>query len=86
MNELADSIKNLNNDEEFVLKIDARERALREYNAQMAGARREGLEQGLQQGKANAKAEVAKKMKEKGMPIDDIIDITGLSKEEIESL
>lgn len=50
MNELADKIENLNNDKEFVLKIDARERAEREYNARMNAATEEGLKQGLQQG------------------------------------
>ena len=50
----------------------------------------EGLEKGLAEGKAEGELkkniENAKKMKDKGYPIDDIADITGLSIEEIEKL
>lgn len=94
MNELAESIKNLNNDEEFVLKIDARERAMREYNAQMAGAQeigmqqgmQKGLEEGMQKGERNKAIEVAKNLKAMGLSLEQIAKATGLSKEEIESL
>ena len=98
MNELADKIENLNNDKEFVLKIDARERAEREYNARMNAATEEGLKQGLQQGmeqglqqglKQGAKQEkiaIAKKLKSMGLSIDEISTATSLSKKEIESI
>ena len=43
-------------------------------------------EKGIKQGARNEKEKVAKIMKQKNMPIDDIIDITGLTKEEIEKL
>ena len=45
-------------------------------------ATKEGLEQGLEQGRI----EVAKKMKEEKLPIELIIKITGVTKEEIEKL
>lgn len=35
-------------------------------------------------GKAEGKAEIAKKMKAKNMPIEEIVELTGLTKEEIE--
>ncbi len=109
-NNQADKIENLNNDKEFVLKIDARERAEREYNARMNAAAEEGLKQGLQQGmeqglqqgmekgleqglqqglEQGAKQEkiaIAKNALSMNMPIEQIIKLTGLTKEEIESL
>jgi predicted transposase/invertase (TIGR01784 family) len=45
-----------------------------------------GIKQGEKQGEKQAKIEIAKKMKAKGKSIDEIIDITELSKEEIEKL
>lgn len=42
--------------------------------------------QGLEEGKKKSQLEVAKKMKSKNMNIDTIIELTGLSKEEIEQL
>jgi predicted transposase/invertase (TIGR01784 family) len=46
----------------------------------------EGEQIGIEKGEINAKVEVAKKMKGKGMPIEDIRDITGLSIEELGKL
>ena len=46
----------------------------------------QGRKEGLEQGKQQEKLEIAKKLKEIKLPIEEIIDITGLSKEEIEKL
>lgn len=102
MNELADKIENLNNDTEFIRRIDYRERAEREYNARMNAATeqglkqgmeqglkqglQQGLEQGLEQGAKQKALEVAKKLKSMGLSIDEISTATSLSKKEIESM
>ena len=48
------------------------------------------LEQGFEKGRAEGRAEgvmsIAKKMLQSGMPIDTIVDMTGLAEEEIEGL
>lgn len=46
-------------------------------------AREEGLEQGIEQGKREEKIKTAKKMLEKNIPIETIIELTELTKEEI---
>lgn len=46
----------------------------------------EGHAKGISQGEKNKQLEIAKKMKEKKIKLDDIIQITGLSKEEVEKL
>ena len=56
--------------------------------------RKEGLEEGLQKGKQEgireglnkAQAAIAKKCLQKGMPLDEIADLTGLTKPEIQSI
>ena len=47
---------------------------------------KEGREKGLEKGREEKQKEIAKKMKEKNIDIQEIIDITGLTKEEIEKL
>jgi predicted transposase/invertase (TIGR01784 family) len=45
-----------------------------------------GKSEGIAIGKSEGFAEIAKKMKAKNMPIEQISEFTGLSKEEIERL
>lgn len=63
-----------------------REKAIRDEAAAMAGATRRGIEQGLKQGREVEKIQIAKKMLEKHIDINTIIEVTGLTKEKIESL
>ena len=46
----------------------------------------QGIHQGIQQGAKQAMLETARKLKARGVAIEEIIDITGLSKAEIEAL
>ena len=52
----------------------------------MTAARDQGREEGKVEGRAEEKIDVAKKMLEKNMDINLIIEVTGLTKEEIEKL
>ena len=45
-----------------------------------------GKQEGMQQGKQEKEKIIAKKMRTRGFPVDEISDITGLSKEEIKAL
>lgn len=45
-----------------------------------------GMEQGIKEGSKQNSIEIAKKMLEKNKEISEIIEFTGLTKEEIESL
>ena len=46
----------------------------------------DGIAEGEARGKAKGKTEIAKKMLKKCMKIEDVIELTGLSQEEIEKL
>ena len=46
----------------------------------------EGKAEGLAEGKAEEKLEIAKKLKSRGMTFDEIMELTGLTKAEIEKL
>ena len=49
-------------------------------------AEKKGHAEGLAEGRVKEKLENARRMKSKGYPLDDIVDITGLTIEEIEKL
>ncbi|MBR3230100.1 MAG: hypothetical protein IKF91_04665, partial [Bacilli bacterium] len=49
-------------------------------------SKEEGFEEGKSSGIQETKIETARKMLEKNMKIEDIIDITGLTKEEIQKI
>ncbi|MDR2909759.1 MAG: Rpn family recombination-promoting nuclease/putative transposase [Bacteroidales bacterium] len=52
----------------------------------LSDARGEGLKEGLKEGKREEKTEIALNMLRKGISVDDISEMTGLSKEQIEKL
>lgn len=63
--------------------IDGRDEGLREGKEE---GLREGKKEGLKEGKKKREMEIARNMKGKNYPIEDIIDMTGLSAEEIAKL
>jgi len=67
-----------------------REKAIRDEAANLKCARRKGLEEGIQQGIEQGiekqKIETAKKMLAKNISTDIIMEVTELTKEEIEKL
>ena len=55
------------------------------YNT-ITGAEQKGRAEGRAEGLAEAKMEYARRMKIKDFPIEDIVEITGLSRDEVEAL
>ncbi len=93
-----EELEYLSGDEEARRIAELREKAIRDEITNLEGARAEGELIGEARGKAegeiigeergekNKSLKIAKKMKEKGISIDEIIEITELTKNEIESL
>ena len=96
--EAVKQLKEMSADEYERELYEIRERSRLTYNTEMNEARRKGLAEGRAEGKAKGRAEgkaegkaeekreIAKKMKEKGLSIELIQEITKLSLEEIASL
>ena len=63
-----------------------RKLAIWDYNVNIQIATEQGKAEGVAKGEEIGKEEIAKKLKKKGMKIEEIIEVTGLSKEKIESL
>ena len=80
----------LSGDEETRRLAELREKAIRDELAAIAQARDEGKSEGfslgISEGESQNTIKIAKKMLEKQIDIDLIMEITGLTKEEIEKL
>lgn len=72
----------LSGDPSFQQEVEARAGMLRDIHSMKYKSR----EDGINQGKKETKIEIAKKMKNKNMQMEDIIELTGLTKEQIEKL
>jgi predicted transposase/invertase (TIGR01784 family) len=59
---------------------------LNTFNSAEKKGHAEGLAEGRVEGRAEEKLENARRMKSKGYPLDDIVDITGLTIEDINAL
>ena len=55
------------------------------YHAEQKGIQ-QGIRQGIQQGIAERNIEIARKLLKRNRPIDEIVEDTGLTREEIENL
>ena len=87
MKNAKDKLDKISEDERVRRLAELREKAIMdekeaEYTGYCNGLE-EGIEQGIEQGAERKNKEIAKKMKEKGADIEFIIEITGLSEEEI---
>ena len=89
--EAVEGLEEINADEEKVRIAELREKYILDTNTALYVAKQEGLKERRNQteklnGMKEAKLEDAKKMKEEGINIETISNITGLSKAEIEKL
>ena len=81
--EAGEELEKISQDERIRREALNAEIARRDNEQRMYEAKREGREEGLTTGRKEAKLEDAKKMLEKKIPIETIVEITGLTKDEI---
>ena len=94
MKKAKEKLNTLSADEELRILAELREKAIRDEKSLKEGYYEEGLKEGIKEGHVKGmeeglvqkNKENAKKMKERGYTIEEIIEITNLSKEEIEKL
>ena len=83
---LKNKIKKLNQDKEFVSFLSREDDIKFQMNTMKYEGQLEGKLEGINEGKTVEKIEIAKKLLQKKIDIDVIMEATGLSKEEIENL
>ena len=94
INKAIDELEQVSGNEKLRRIAELKEKYIRDEQASIAYAQNEGYKQGEEKGKVEGKVEgknernmeIAKKMLKKCMKIEDIIELTGLSQEEIEKL
>ncbi|MBD9106460.1 hypothetical protein EGP99_01490, partial [bacterium] len=79
-----DNLKRLNSDAAFVYGLTPEEDEMLVRNTRDELVRREALAEGKTEGLAEGKTKIAINLLKKNYPVDEIVEITGLSKEEIE--
>ncbi len=79
--EAVETFDDITSDEELRRVAELRQKAIWDENNMIATAE----ERGEQKGRQEEKKEIAKKLIEKGMLIEQVEEITGLTKEEIEN-
>ena len=86
MKKAKEKLNTLSANDELRILAELREKAIRDEKSLKEGYYNDGKIDGLKQGLEQKNKEIAKKMKKKGYSIEDIIEITNLSKLEIEQL
>lgn len=76
----------LSQDREARELYEARQKAMNDWISNIEGAREEGREEGKIQGAQNKAYEVARRMLEKGMPAEEVAELTELSVSEIKQI
>ena len=84
--ESVDKLKRLNKDDVFIYDITPEEEEKYIQNTERNIARREGLAEGKAEGEFNAKLNIAKKLLNNDYSVNEIVEITGFSQQEIEKL
>ena len=79
-------VEELTQDEDFLMYYDLEEKHKHEKQSSYELGVERGMEQGIKEGSKQKEIEIARKMINKNKEISEIIEFTGLSKEEIESL
>ena len=82
MEEAKDKLVHLTEDSQFIGLYDGEKMKEWENNSRLEYAKK----QGLKEGQSKEQVRIAKKMKDMGMDIKDISDVTGLSIEEVARL
>ena len=83
---IKEKLDTLSEDERMQRIADLRQKAIMDEKAIYDKGLDDGIEQGIKQGNREKTIELAKKMIDKGIKLEDIIEITGLTNEEIENL
>ena len=84
--ESVDKLKILNSDKKFVYNITPEQDDILTKNTLKKIYKSEGLAEGKAEGKSEAQREMTINLLKNKYPIDEIIKITGLSKEEIKNI
>ena len=81
------TLEDISSDETKIRIAELREKYIMDRESELETAEekgvKKGIEQGIKKGLEQGSKKIAKKLKDKKMPIEEIIEITGLTKEEV---
>ena len=86
MNQAIEAYYSISASPEFRELERMRERAIRDRDSALWHAEQKGIQEGMQKGAVERSIEIARNALQMRMPIDDIVKLTGLAREEVERL
>lgn len=86
INEARKALEVLSLDKQARMTYDMRQKALKDKVSSLENAEKKGRDEGIKEGEKKKVLEMAKKMLSKNKPIDEIMEFTDLTKEQIEEL
>ena len=84
--EAIETLEDISSDEAKERIAELRQKYIMDTKSQLRTAEEKGLKKGLEEGIEKRNIEIAKKMLQKCIPLKEIAEITGLTKEEIEKI
>ena len=84
--EAIEVLEDISSDEAKIRIAELREKYIMDRESELETAEEKGIKHGIQEGSKKEKIEIAKKLKDKKMSIEEIAELTGLTKTEIEEL
>ena len=84
--EAIETLEDISSDEAKERIAELRQKYIMDTKSQLRTAEEKGLKKGLEEGIKSGKKEIAKKMLQKNIALETIIEITGLTEEEIEKI
>ena len=84
--EAMEELEEISKDEQLRRIAELKEKAIRDEQNGLRHARQDGIKEGIEKGMNQEKRKIARKLKEKNWEVQEIIEITGLTKEEIEQI
>ena len=84
--EAIETLEDISSDEAKERIAELRQKYIMDTKSQLRTAEEKGLKKGLEEGIKSGKKEIAKKMLQKNIALETIIEITGVTEEEIEKI
>lgn len=84
--EAIETLKDISSDEAKERIAELRQKYIMDKKSELRTAKENGLKEGIKRGKEESIKKIVNTMREKNIPLDEIIELTGIKKEELEDI
>lgn len=84
--EAIETLEDISSDEAKERIAELRQKYIMDKKSELRTAKENGLKEGIKRGKEESIKKIVNIMREKNIPLDDIVELTGIKKEELEDI